>query len=104
VLQLINLPTTYSGYKYRCVLDGINSNVNEVRFSNIWNGNSGSNWFEAANWSCGIVPDENTAVVVPGGISVYPVINANTIIKSISVHPGATVTLANLAVLQIKGR
>ncbi|MBC7889144.1 MAG: S8 family serine peptidase, partial [Ferruginibacter sp.] len=103
-LQLINLPGTFSGYKYRCVKDGVNGNENAVRFTNVWNGNTGNNWFVATNWSCGMVPDQYSDVTIPGGINTYPFINANAAIKSISVHPGAIVTVSGLAELQIKGR
>ncbi|MEP7144839.1 MAG: hypothetical protein ABI707_18285, partial [Ferruginibacter sp.] len=103
-LQLINLPTTFSGYKYRCLKDGIPGNENAVRFTNVWNGNTSNNWFVATNWSCGTVPDQYTDVIIPNGITVYPLINANTAIKSINVHPGATVTVIAAAKLQINGR
>lgn len=103
-LQLINLPGSFSGYKYRCVTDGVSGPANTVRFTNSWNGNTNTNWFVAANWSCGLVPDQYTDVIIPGGLTNYPVINANTAIKSISVHPGALVTLGSAIVLQVKGR
>jgi hypothetical protein len=103
-LQLINVATSYSGYKYRCVIDGVNGNSNAVRFTNIWNGNISTNWFTTTNWSCGIVPDQYTDVIIPGGVSNYPVINAGTAIKSIGVHPGATVTLGASVILQVNGK
>lgn len=103
-LQLINLPTSFSGYKYRCVTDGVTGPANMVRFTNSWNGNTSANWFLAANWSCGLVPDQYTDVIIPGGLSLYPTINANTAIKSISLHPGTMVTLANAVLLEIKGK
>jgi Subtilase family len=103
-LQLINLPATFSGYKYRCITDGITGNENAVSFANVWNGNTSSNWFVAANWGCGTVPDQYTDVIIPNGITVYPVINATTTIKSISVHPGAIVTVSATVKLQISGR
>ena len=103
-LQLINLPTTFSGYKYRCVKDGVNGIDNAVRVTNIWNGNTGGNWFTATNWSCGVVPDQYTHVIIPGGIINYPLINANTAVKSISVHPGAIVNVSAGVGLQVTGR
>ncbi|MEO5888883.1 MAG: S8 family serine peptidase [Ferruginibacter sp.] len=104
VLQLINLPTSFSGYKYRCITNGINGDENSVRFTNIWSGNTSSNWFVATNWSCGVVPDQYTDVVIPNGINLYPVVNANTAVKSISIHPGAAVTVSAAARLQVNGR
>jgi hypothetical protein len=103
-LQLTNAATSYSGYKYRCVVDGVIGGSNVVRFTNAWNGNISTNWFVASNWSCGVVPDQYTDVIIPGGLTNYPVINANTAIKSISVHPGSLVTLGSAVVLQVKGK
>jgi hypothetical protein len=103
-LQLINLPTSFSGYKYRCLVDGVSGNENMVRFTNTWNGNAGNDWFVATNWSCGKVPDPFTDVVIPGGITNYPLVNAATTVKSISVHPGALVTVVNGVTLQINGK
>lgn len=103
-LQLTSPPSSYSGYKYRCITDGVNGVANTVRFTNSWNGSAGTNWFTAANWSCGTVPDQYTDVVVPGGLINYPVINANTAIKSIHVHPGSLVTLSSGVKLQVNGK
>ena len=103
-LQLINLPTSFSGYKYRCVTNGVFGPANTVRFTNRWNGNTSTNWFLPANWSCGQVPDQYTDVIVSGGLTNYPLINANTAVKSIGVYQGALVTLGSAVVLQIKGQ
>jgi len=103
-LQLINLPTSFSGYKYRCITDGFGGPANTVRFTNRWNGNTSTNWFVPANWSCGMVPDQYTDVVVSGVLNNYPLINANTAVKSIGVYQGALVTLGSSVVLQIKGQ
>jgi hypothetical protein len=75
-----------------------------IKFTNVWNGNISNNWFVADNWNCGAVPDQYTDVVIPNGIFVYPVINANTAIRSIRAHPGAIVTITGTAELQILGR
>ena len=103
-LQLINLPTSYTGYKYRCLNDGVPGIENVVRFINTWNGNTSSDWFNAANWSCGSVPDQYTNVIIPGGIATYPVINTSTAVRSISVHPGAIVTVNTGINLEVKGK
>lgn len=102
-LQLVSLPTSFSGTRYRCVVDGIVGNENAVRFTAVWNGNASNNWFVGANWSCGIVPDQYTDVIIPGGLSVYPLINATTAVRSIGVHPGAIVTVSSAVNLQLKG-
>ncbi|MES2430607.1 MAG: S8 family serine peptidase [Bacteroidota bacterium] len=92
-LQLINLPASFSGYKYRCVVNGVNGPDNVVKFTNIWTGGINADWFTASNWSCNAVPDQYTDVIIPNGLTNYPIINANTSIKSIRVNNNASVTL-----------
>ncbi|MEO6550639.1 MAG: S8 family serine peptidase [Ferruginibacter sp.] len=103
-LQLINLPTSFSGYKYRCIVDGVNGPANLVRFVNVWKGTMSNNWFTATNWSCGVTPDANTDVIIPVGAITYPLVNANTSVKSIRVQPGGIITVAAPAKLQILGK
>ena len=102
-LELANLPTNYSGVKYRCIRDGVAGAAYTVRFTNVWNGAVNSNWFLPANWSCGTVPDQYTDVVIPGGLIIYPLINANTSVRRISVQQGATVTVVAGIKLDING-
>ncbi|MEO6719815.1 MAG: S8 family serine peptidase [Ferruginibacter sp.] len=103
-LQLINLPTYFAGYKYRCIADGVAGAINTVRFTNVWNGSVDSNWFVAENWSCGSVPDQFTDVIIPGNISIYPVINMSTAVRRISARAGANITIAAGVNLAIEGK
>ena len=102
-LQLLSLPTYFTGIKYRCIVNGVAGANNIVRFTNVWNGSVDSNWFEANNWSCGSVPDQFTDVIIPGNISIYPVINASTAVRRISAHTSASITIAAGANLSIMG-
>jgi hypothetical protein len=61
-----------------------------------WTGNSSNSWTNGANWSSGIVPGAANAVIIPSGRPNNPVI-ANGVLancKSITVSPGATITIA----------
>ncbi len=60
------------------------------RPQNIWTGNAGNSWEQAANWSCGTVPDNTTDVFVNSGTVV---INSAVVIRSLKVNPGAQVTV-----------
>ncbi len=90
-LQLTNVPSAYTGNLYRCVVDGQNGWVFELRFVNIWLGTISSAWETAGNWSCGVLPDENTDVIINSGT---PVLSSNTYIRSIKVSEGAKFTVA----------
>ncbi|UEG51134.1 S8 family serine peptidase [Ferruginibacter lapsinanis] len=103
-LQLINLPGSYAGYKYRCVVNGINGPENTLRFTSIWTGATSTDWFVATNWSCNAVPNQYTDVVIPAGLVRYPVVVANTSVKSIRVHLNATVTVNPGVSLDVNGK
>ncbi|MGG9971156.1 metallophosphoesterase [Ferruginibacter sp. SUN002] len=92
LLQLTNVPSSYTGNKYRCVVDGNNSQVYEVRFVNTWIGGMSNAWENPANWSCGVLPDENTDVVINNGICV---LSSNASIRSIRVNPTSSFSISS---------
>ncbi len=99
LLHLTNVPSAYTGHKYRCVVDGNNSIVYEVRFVNIWLGTVSSAWETPANWSCGVLPDENTDVVINSGTVL---LSMNTAIRSITVNPTSSFTIKENFTLSTK--
>ena len=103
-LLVTNLPTSASGNRYRCLVDGVPRNENVLRFIQQWTGTAGTDWFNTANWGCGVLPDEFTDVVVPSGLANYPVLNASTSVRSLRINGSVNVRIAPGAVLQIKGR
>lgn len=97
-LQLINIPSFWAGRRFKCVSSAGTSNIFTVTFSNNWVGTSGGSWNVASNWSCGVVPDVNTDVVLT---SVNIVVTANAFCRSLRLSTGVTVTVqpgANLTV------
>ena len=90
VLQLNNIPSVFSGYQYRCVVDNIPGTATPLSFENTWTGSVDSVWENPNNWSCGKVPDANTDVVITTGTVV---INSNTTIRSLSLSSGVNFTL-----------
>ncbi len=102
-LTLISLPTSYTGYKYRCVVDGVNGNANIIRFNKWWTGAVNTDWFIPGNWACSVLPDQYTDVILPAGLINYPVVSANVVIRSLQTSAGAAVTVGVGVNLQIKG-
>ncbi len=84
-LQINNLPSSWYGYKLRCVVDGINTVATTIRIANSWTGTVDSAWENPANWGCGSVPDANTDVVISSGTVV---LSSNTVIRSLTLSPG----------------
>jgi hypothetical protein len=103
-LQLSNLLTSFTGYKYRCAVDGVNGSDITLRFKNVWTGSVSTDWFTAGNWACGLVPDQYTDVVVPSGATRYPTLTANTVIRSIRMLKNAPVNINAGVRLDLNGR
>ena len=91
-LQLNNIPSSWYGYQYRCVVDGNNSYAYSLRFLNNWNGSVSTSWENPANWDCGILPDSNTEVIINSGTVV---LSSDASCRSLAVKPGATFTISS---------
>lgn len=75
-LTIASPPTSYRGYKYRCVVNNaFNGQENELLFSLIWKGTSNVNWGNTANWGCSSLPDEFTDVLIESGTPFSPQVN-----------------------------
>jgi hypothetical protein len=86
-LQLLSIPSSWYGYKFRCVVNGSPSDVVSLRFLANWTGNVNTDWNNPSNWGCGTVPDANTDVVINSGTVI---LNANGACRTLTVKPGAT--------------
>jgi hypothetical protein len=103
-LQANNLLTSFTGYKYRCVVDGVNGTEYTLRFKNTWTGAVSADWFTTGNWTCSVVPDQYTDVVIPTGAVRYPTLTANTVIRSIRMLKNAPVNINAGVRLDLNGR
>ena len=100
VLTIKNIPGTWYGHKYRCSINGGQQygKVYTIRFRNEWIGVANGNWHDAANWSCGRVPDANTDVIINSGTVV---LSNDTVIRSLTVKPGAQISVTGQAKLTV---
>lgn len=99
-LQLINIPSTWYNYKFRCMVNGSPTDVVALRFLANWTGNVNTDWNNTGNWGCGTVPDANTDVVINSGTIT---VNSNAVSRTLTVKPGASVTVkpgVNLEVMR----
>ena len=60
----------------------------------LWTGAVNTNWSNAGNWSCGVIPLSTSDVQINNGLVNYPIVSSNVTIKSLLVKPGASVTVA----------
>lgn len=90
-LGLNNIPSSFYGYRYRCLVDGSYSTIQTIRFTDTWTGANSTAWEDPANWSCGKVPDSNTSVTINSGTVT---INSNITIRNITLAPGVIFTVS----------
>lgn len=94
-LNILAVPTAYTGYKYRCIIqNGVaidTGHIHTLHFSNTWTGAVSNAWENPANWSCNVVPDANTDVVINSGTIV---ISSNAIIRTLYTGIGVSLTVS----------
>lgn len=91
-LLLNNIPSSWYGYRFRCVINGTNPGQQyQLKFESSWTGSVSSAWETPANWSCGLIPDINTDVIIPAGANVT--VNSNSFCRTLKLEPGATLTI-----------
>lgn len=92
-LKLYNIPSAWYGNTYSIIFNGERRKLFfKLKIENTWTNTTSGAWENAANWSCGTLPDSNTDVVIKGGI-VH--LNTNVSIRSLTLLPGATLNIAN---------
>ncbi|MBL7746264.1 MAG: choice-of-anchor J domain-containing protein [Chitinophagaceae bacterium] len=101
-LSVTGVPTSYYGYQYRCLVDGLPADPFTLKFAASWNGTTDVNWHNPVNWGgCGILPDQYTDVYIPSGKVRYPSVSNAATIRSLTASAGAAVTVQNNVVLEI---
>ncbi len=72
--------------------------------SGIWTGVIDTDWFKAGNWTCGGVPTSTTNVLVPTGLTNYPLIpSGNALSHNINIQAGASVTVTVIGMYSLYG-
>ena len=98
------MPTSYTGYKYRCKVNGANGPENLLRFVLTWTGALSTEWELPGNWSCSTLPDEFTDVLVPTGLTNYPIIIKSTEVRKITAQKSTIITVGTGVLLNITGK
>jgi hypothetical protein len=58
-----------------------------------WTGAVSTDWNDPLNWRCEIIPSASDNIIIPAGLSVYPVISATSSLHDILIASGASVTV-----------
>lgn len=93
-LNILSTPSAFYGNRYRCLVNGTDYSYEfQIRCVNEWNGLASQFWNNPQNWSCGLVPDANTDVVI--NYSGTVIINANATCHSLSGSGGVNIVVNN---------
>ncbi len=68
--------------------------INGPGVSRSWIGASNTNWYEAANWSGGVIPDRFASVTIPSGTPNAPTLSSDANVYDITINAGATFTIS----------
>jgi hypothetical protein len=91
-LQINNIPSSFNGYRYRCVVNTLlSSNMFYLQVANTWTGAVNNQWETGGNWSCGTVPDANTDAIINSGT--VTVNSTTAICRTLQVRPTANVSV-----------
>jgi hypothetical protein len=103
-LTISNTGTYMQGWKFQCMSGDYIFSPQVLYFSADWTGDLDNFWSVPQNWKCGIVPDENAAVVIRNNVVHFPTINTEAVIKSLTVEKGAIVQVANAVNLVLQNQ
>lgn len=94
-LTLNSPPTYFYGHKYRCIISDTSgqtiSPVFTLKFEISWTGVVDTAWENTANWSCGILPDQNTDVFIRATAPRFPEVNSIAYCRRLFLQYSATV-------------
>lgn len=112
IINNLNSPATYIAF----VIDGDFYDfwywsVDEVELyegpAGLWTGVASDDWANTSNWSDGLLPQNNTPVLIPNGCAFYPKINSTysspATIGSLKLQSGSLLTINHEKALTVSG-
>ena len=97
VLNIVLVSDSLAGRIYRCISNNGSllelSHEYVIRTINTWTGNGDTNWNNSLNWSCGIVPELNTDVIIQSGALRYPSVVSTVFCRSLILGSGSSVNV-----------
>ncbi|MFM2358522.1 MAG: hypothetical protein RLY16_515, partial [Bacteroidota bacterium] len=89
-LTILNASSNFYGNQYRCVTEDLTGITQTITFENNWTGAVNNSWSNPANWSCGVVPDGGTDVIIASGTVI---LDTNGICRTLQLQNGVNFTI-----------
>lgn len=100
-LHINAAPTSYIGSKYRCMVTTIYGDVYSqefvLKYTMTWLGAISAAWENPLNWSCNMVPNDKTDVVINSNTTFEPLVITNTTVRSLTLNNGAHLNISSTA-------
>ena len=104
-LTINAVPSSFYGNQYRCIVNGTTiGKTDTLKIMSQWIGGESSDWENANNWGCRVVPDKNTDVIINNGKQNYPQINCNRVCRSIETFSGTSLKVSPGKILMLTGK
>lgn len=97
-LNLIGAGPNFSGYRFRCIVNGVPTPPVTLRYYTYFTGSVDNVWGNAANWSCGIPGAFYDAVIPSGTVNLS---GTSNVVRKIHARAGSTVNVTPGASLTI---
>jgi hypothetical protein len=104
ILVMLILSLSMSGFAQSFPTGGYQGGTHGNIKVTTWSGAVDDDWSKPGNWCPAIVPDAEDAVVIPASSSIMPEVKtAGQECKSLTLEPGAAVTIKPGYVLKVNG-
>lgn len=108
ILSVITPAGTAYGNIFRCQVTNANNVLFTpemvMKFESKWTGTISTDWNQPENWSCGVLPDANTDVVVAAGTPFNLEVNINATCRSLRLMPNCIASIASGKTITITGK
>jgi hypothetical protein len=105
IMLVVMLTISITSYSQQLPSGGYQGGTHgNVKYT-LWSGAVNDDWADPGNWCPAVVPNENADVMIPASADIMPEVKSNGLTcKSLTVQPGADVTIKTGYTLTVNGQ
>ncbi len=104
-ITITNAPSAFFTNDYRCQITTasgiVYSQMFTLKYSITWLGTVSTAWENPLNWSCNMLPNDKTDVIINSGTPFSPELNVSTNIRTLTAVPASNLVIKTGAVLLV---